>query len=109
MIRIYLECGERALALRHYERCCALIEAELGIAPTGETRALYAEIVPHVSPKGESNGSADGPPGSVLAAIRIVEQAMGDLERARERLRRAQAAVEAGSQSPVAGSGVPGP
>src|SRR5207249_2495058 len=93
MIRIYLESGERALALRHYERCCELIEAELGVAPMEETRALYVKIVPRAPVEQPSNGSSNGSPERVLAAMQIVDEAMSDLRRVRERLRQAHAAV----------------
>ena len=36
--------GDRAAALLRYERCCRLLEEELGVGPLPETRALYREI-----------------------------------------------------------------
>ena len=99
MIRIYLESGERALALKHYERCCELMETELGIAPMEETQALYVEIIPQTPVERNTNGSPDGSSGRVHAAMRIVDEALGDLKRARERLRQAQAAVREDLQS----------
>jgi len=36
--------GDRTAALLQYERCCQLLEEELGVEPLPETRALYEEI-----------------------------------------------------------------
>jgi hypothetical protein len=36
---------ERALALRQFHACRALLRRELGIEPSGETRQLYQELL----------------------------------------------------------------
>lgn len=44
VIRLFLDNGQRSLALRQYERCCELVYTELGIEPMEETRALHSQI-----------------------------------------------------------------
>lgn len=45
MIRLYVDSGQRALAIRQYQICRQVLVQELGIAPMEETQALYAQIV----------------------------------------------------------------
>jgi len=45
LIRLYLEMGQAPEALRQYERCRALLAAELGAFPMAETRALHLRII----------------------------------------------------------------
>ena len=44
LIRLYLETGERAAAVRQYERCVQTLEDELDVSPSEETAALYEHI-----------------------------------------------------------------
>jgi DNA-binding SARP family transcriptional activator len=44
MMRLYYYLGDRAEALRQYERCAAALEEELGISPSKSTQALYRQI-----------------------------------------------------------------
>jgi DNA-binding SARP family transcriptional activator len=44
-MKAYLATGNRPLALRAYQRCAEVLQAEYGLEPLPETRALYAEIV----------------------------------------------------------------
>jgi len=46
MIRLYLESGQRTLAMRQYEACHKILAVELGISPMEETQALYTQIAP---------------------------------------------------------------
>jgi DNA-binding SARP family transcriptional activator len=45
LMRVYAQGGERALALRQYHLCRAILRRELGVEPSAETRALYAELL----------------------------------------------------------------
>lgn len=45
LMRLYATTGERALALRQFHACRALLRRELGIEPSGETRQLYQELL----------------------------------------------------------------
>jgi DNA-binding SARP family transcriptional activator len=44
MMRLYYRNGQRALALRQYEKCRETLALELGVAPMEETQILYAQI-----------------------------------------------------------------
>jgi DNA-binding SARP family transcriptional activator len=45
LMRVYAQAGERALALRQYQACRAILRQRLGIDPSRETRALYADLL----------------------------------------------------------------
>lgn len=44
LITLYLATGNRAAALRQYERCVQLLDRELGLPPCASTRALFNTI-----------------------------------------------------------------
>jgi len=44
MMRLYYLLGDRAEALRQYERCATTLEEELGIHPSKSTIAIYRQI-----------------------------------------------------------------
>jgi DNA-binding SARP family transcriptional activator len=46
LIRLHLQRSHRALALRQYEQCRAVLADELGVEPMEETRALCAAMLP---------------------------------------------------------------
>ena len=43
-MRLYYLTGDRAEALRLYERCAAALEEELGVGPSKSTIAIYRQI-----------------------------------------------------------------
>ncbi len=45
LIRIYLESGQRPLAMRQYVQCRDILQREMGVPPLEETQALYQQIV----------------------------------------------------------------
>jgi DNA-binding SARP family transcriptional activator len=45
LMRLYVQQGRRAAALRQYQTCVAVLRRELGTEPEVETRQLYQEIV----------------------------------------------------------------
>jgi DNA-binding SARP family transcriptional activator len=45
LMRVYAQAGERALALRQYQACRAILRQRLGVEPSRETRALYADLL----------------------------------------------------------------
>lgn len=53
LMRLLALTGERSAALAQYQRCCQSLQAELGVAPTAETTALYRQI---------EQGTFKGPP-----------------------------------------------
>lgn len=44
LMRLYTQAGQQATALRQYEECVRIFEAELGASPSAETTALYETI-----------------------------------------------------------------
>jgi DNA-binding SARP family transcriptional activator len=44
IMQIYIESGQRPLAIRQYEKCRYLLEEELGVPPMPETEAIYRQI-----------------------------------------------------------------
>ena len=78
VMRLYVQSGSRAEALRHYERCATLLDQELGVWPMLETRALYEEIRATSTP-------LDDQPNAVLtqrsAPVSDLEKAIRDLQR----------------------------
>lgn len=44
MMRLYSMGGDRAAALRQFDRCVIAMDEELGVAPAAETRALYESL-----------------------------------------------------------------
>lgn len=45
LMRLYVQGGQRLLALRHYEQLVAILHQELGVAPQAVTRRLYEAIL----------------------------------------------------------------
>jgi predicted ATPase len=45
LMRLYVELGRRAAALRQYQACVAAMQRELGAEPETETKQLYQEIL----------------------------------------------------------------
>lgn len=95
VMRLYLGTGRRAMAVRHYRRCCALLQEELGMGPMPETEDLYRAIV-------AGRGAWPPPPGAhdsrELDALR---GAMAELDAASASLRRAIRAAEPSRRSTV--------
>jgi len=96
MMRLYVKSGQRALAIRHYQICCKVLEAELGIPPMEETQRLHRQILAgsgdfagQIAPEqaeGESTGEETA---SLEQAFRKITQAMRHFEKTREHLQRA--------------------
>src|SRR5262245_50277373 len=47
LMRLYLRQGRRGAALKLYQVCVGVLERELGVEPTPETRRAYREILQH--------------------------------------------------------------
>lgn len=45
MMELYLQNGQRALAVRQYERCCDLLERELDVPPMAETQLIFQQLM----------------------------------------------------------------
>lgn len=44
LMQLYAQTGQRSAALRQYQECVRILDEELGLAPTEETRTLYEQI-----------------------------------------------------------------
>ena len=77
LMRLYLESGQRALAIHQYTRCRELLEQELGLLPLEETQALYQQIM--------SSPFSGGPTSGHLLTQEIA-QLMHDLQRVKQSL-----------------------
>ena len=82
LMRLYAEHGQRASALRQYERCAAVLRRELAASPDPATTELYRELV-----RSPSSVTMPAPPATAAppfigrgAELATIEQ---DLDRAR--------------------------
>ncbi len=93
MMRLYLEAGQRALAVQQYETCREILAAELGIPPMEETQALYAQIVPEAG-NGQGQYTVVKEPASLQQALQQLRLAMHSFANAQEQLQHAIRLVE---------------
>jgi DNA-binding SARP family transcriptional activator len=92
MIRLYLATGQRALAVRQYETCRALLLAELGVEPMEETTALLAQLAP-----GAPGAAPAGPVVDAATLKQVLDQfnqAMRSFEAARHEVEQAARNIE---------------
>lgn len=93
VMRVHVESGQPALAIRQYELCRHTLLSELGIAPMHETRALYAQLVP------DAGGDSPGADGAVQRAtlhrvLRRLRVAIQEFAAAQEELQHAVRLLE---------------
>lgn len=74
MIGLYLESGQRALAVQQYEICRERLATELGIQPMRETRAMVSRAA---SEAGQDRGQTIGDGGSVCIRQALQELWLG--------------------------------
>jgi len=88
LMRIYLESGQRSLAVRQYVHCRDTLDQELGVSPLEETQLLYQEICAR-SQGGvwETAGQASSAEVAQLVhELNMVRQSLVDAARALERI-----------------------
>lgn len=88
MMRLYMESGERALAMRQYKVCKKIMEEELGILPMEETRALHAQIA-SVGENGKWHEGLSREPLNIQQSLESLNKAIECLDATREQLNRA--------------------
>jgi TolB-like protein/Tfp pilus assembly protein PilF len=88
LMRLYADVGDRALALKQYQSCCDILNAELGVEPDTKTRRLYEEIrqgdrpadldedVPVADEGGDARPLPDKPSIAVLPFFNVSGDAM---------------------------------
>ena len=92
LMLIYIQNGQRVLAVQQYELCRAALQNELGILPMPETRALYDQILaeaqglPQRTQKAaqDEDASLDD---ELTQAIERMHHILGDLEAARQEIK----------------------
>ena len=90
LMRLYYLLGNRAEALRQYERCAAALEEELGVNPSKNTLALYRQIqadqLNEPEPMPAQNGTntslavSSMPLSDILGHLRSLEESLVDLQ-----------------------------
>lgn len=93
LMRLYVENGQRALAVRQYETCCEVLDAELSIPPMEETRALHDQITTETG-RHRVQPSDPAERTTFQNAIQQLQHAMQDLDQAQLQLQRAIQLVE---------------
>jgi DNA-binding SARP family transcriptional activator len=76
MMRLYVRNGQRAQAIRQYEKCREILAVELEVSPMEETRTLRNEIACSAS----SNPISSSPRLDTGAAQRILEQLQSTMQ-----------------------------
>ena len=95
VMQLYVANGQRALALRQYQICGAVLQQELDILPMESTQQLYAEICAAGQMDGGVTGAVGAdvttPSADVLAHMQqLLKKATDDLESVRRRVERAK-------------------
>jgi DNA-binding SARP family transcriptional activator len=88
MMRLYYLLGDRAEALRQYERCAAALDEELGISPSKSTQVLYRQIqADQLDEPSQSTIHGDTPPEvpappllEVLGRLAQVQRSLTELQ-----------------------------
>jgi len=61
VMRLFAEQGQRGAALAQYKACCRALKAELGVAPSPETVALYEQICDDAIPLPPPSAAPEAP------------------------------------------------
>jgi DNA-binding SARP family transcriptional activator len=93
IMRLYMKCGQRALAVQQYEACRAVLAEELHIPPMAETQALRDEIVATSKVSKSLPAPANGKSGSLHHALLQLKAAIQNLDQAQLQLEQAKLMV----------------
>ena len=93
MMRIYCKCGQRTQALKQYETCIKILDAELGVPPMEETRILYDQISQNSDNNQVNSCSKEDIDTAQKVLIRI-RQTLYDFEKSAEQLQRSARVLE---------------
>lgn len=69
-MRLYFKNGQRAQALRQYEKCREILASELAVSPVEETQILYTQI----SQKTGGEPAASNPQLDLISAEKVLSQ-----------------------------------
>ncbi len=91
LMLLFIQKGERRLAVQQYEHCRRALADELGIVPMQETAALYEQLMGRdVLPQRPLSITNKNDKQGIAQALQQIEQAMAGLEQARSYLRSLQ-------------------
>lgn len=88
LMRIYLESGQRSLAVRQYAHCREILDQELGVGPLEETQVLYQQIcaASHAGAR-EMTGQLGNPEiAQLVCELQAVRQSLIEAARTLERI-----------------------
>lgn len=85
LMRLNIESGNRALAIRQYQKCCRILYQELGVAPTPETTEIYDLASRGALPANKKNRDFL-PSSSIYTVIDRLEGISRSLEKSSQRL-----------------------
>ena len=94
LMRLYYLLGDRAEALRQYERCAAALEEELGVRPSKSTVALYKQIQADQLDEPKSIVALRETDPSIKAVTPSLLEVLGNLSYLQETLADLQAQVQ---------------
>lgn len=84
LMRLYYLSGNRAAALRQYQRCTAVLLEELGVCPSKHTSALYQQIQADHLPPAAADGAlihrAEAPLAGALSRLKQLQATLSGLE-----------------------------
>jgi DNA-binding SARP family transcriptional activator/tetratricopeptide (TPR) repeat protein len=103
LIELYAAVGDRCAALRHFERCTAVLERELGVSPLPETRAVYQAVL-----EGRPPPLLHAVPSPAWTTLRSLHVPLVGRDDVLRRLERAYAQARAGHGKLILISGEPG-
>lgn len=91
LMRLYLESGQRSLAVRQYVHCRDTLDQELGVGPLEETQVLYQQICTATyAGVREMTGQAGNPElAQLVCELQAVRQSLVEAARALERINKA--------------------
>lgn len=97
LILLYMENGQRGLAIHQYEMCHKTLKRELGIEPMAETKMLYQQLMEQKRPF-TPPATPQLPPSNDQLMIQL-KQAMANLDIAQSQLRHIQQTIISMNQS----------
>jgi DNA-binding SARP family transcriptional activator len=98
MMRLYVENGQRALALQQYEICRGTLAKELGISPMEDTQALYTQIFTEADNRDSPMNSNEQI--SFDQALRQIREASQTIDLAKEQIQQAYRLIARHSEHP---------
>lgn len=102
LMRLYLESGQRTLALSQYIQCRDLLSQELGVLPLEETMALYQRILAssHADAQKAAGPASSQEIARLLDELHLVRHSIVEAARALERINKTVTGLMNGGEAP---------